>query len=414
MYVTGYSLLLSAVATSVVGLGYWLVAARLYPAASVGESAALISALQLVAAPAWVAQNAVLIRFLPAAGEKSGRLISRAYTTAVLASVPLAVAAVAIGPALSPALELLSSTPAWWLAFVVCVAMWSVFSLQDAAMTAMGQAQWVPLENVVYAAAKLALLAVLAGALPASGIFVAWNLPLGALIVMVNVFLFARLVPVHRRGSVADPIVKDLRALVSYGTSNWAGTLLTLAPVMLIPILVASELGSRQNAFFYIPWTIAVNLPVIGASMTTALTVEGAFGGTSLRRIVRSSARHTAVLLVPLVALILVAAPLILQVFGSGYADEGSAVLRLLALAALPLTVVQFAVAVARVRRRTSVIFLTQAMSALLSVGLTVLLIHDQGIRGPAIAWLIAQTATAVVAGTWLFRVSRVGAAERT
>ena len=401
---TGYSLLLSAAGTSAIGLAFWFLAARLYPTSTVGQNAALISAMQLIAAPAWAAQYAVMIRFVPGAGALSRGIIWRSYALAVAAAVPLAVLAAVAAPLLSPSLDVVSSSPLWLLTFVISVPLWSVFVLQDAAMTAMGQAHWVPLENIAYAIVKLGLLAALASALPATGVFAAWIVPLAVLVGVVNVLVFARLVPTHQRTSVQDPAVGRGRAVASYGAANWAGTLLTLIPVTLIPILVASELGSRQSAFFYIPWTIAIGLPLIGSSMTTAFTVEGAFARSELRGSVREAARHTALLLVPLMLVVGAGAPHILRLFGAEYADQGSDLLRLLVLSAIPVTVVQFAIGIARVRRDTRMIFVVQAVAALLAVGLSALLIDSQGIIGPGIAWLVAQSVAAILSAVWLLR----------
>lgn len=404
LYRTGYSLLVSSAGTALLGVLFWVVSARSYDPEIVGHNGALLSTMQLVAAPAWVGQYAVLIRFLPTAGEHAQRLVITAYVTAAAVAATLGIIVALLGPEVVSTLDVLSSSPTWVLGFAGAVTAWSVFVLQDAAVTAIRAGHWVPVENISYGVAKLAVLAAVAGALPAYGIFAAWNFPLVVAIVGMNVLLFRRLLPVHRANAVPDPSLHDRRSVATYGLANWGATLLNLVPLSLIPVLVADELGARENAFFYIPWTISIVLPLIGTSMSTAMTVEGTFESTNLRELIHDSARHTAALLVPCVIVIVAAAPIILDAFGPGYSEHGTAALRLLAVAAIPTAVVQFAVGVARVLRETRAILVTQALATALSIGLTFLLLSSEGITGAAIAWLIAQAAAALVAAAWVLR----------
>ena len=404
LYRTGYSLMASSIGTALLGVSFWVLAARFYDPAVLGHNVVLLSAMQLVAAPAWVGQHAVLIRFLPGAGEHSQRLVAHAYLTGGATAAVLAILLALIGPEVLPALEILSSSPQWVLGFAASATVWTLFVLQDSVLTAIREAHWVPVANIAYGVAKLGLLAAVAGALPGYGIFAAWTVPLAVAIVVVGALLLNRLIPAHRARSTPDVRLHDRRVVAAYGIANWSGALLSLVPVALIPVLVANELGAQANAYFYIPWTIAIVLPLIGGGMSTAMTVEGNFDDTSLRGLIRDSGRHAAMLLLPLVALVASAAPLILELFGTGYADEGASTLRLLALAAIPTAVVQFAVGVARVQRRISVIFVTQALSAAGSIALTIVLLRSAGIAGAAVAWLSTQVALAVLSAAWVLR----------
>ena len=54
MYRTAYSLMANTVLTSLLGLVFWLVAARLYSSNAVGRDSALVSAMAWVTVPALV------------------------------------------------------------------------------------------------------------------------------------------------------------------------------------------------------------------------------------------------------------------------------------------------------------------------------------------------------------------------
>src|SRR4051812_43837128 len=79
LYRNGYALMLSAAATSGLGVVYWMLATRLYPAEVVGLNSAVISAMLLVAGVAQLSLVSVITRFLPRAGRAAGRLVGSAY-----------------------------------------------------------------------------------------------------------------------------------------------------------------------------------------------------------------------------------------------------------------------------------------------------------------------------------------------
>src|SRR5207237_10402165 len=79
--------------------------------------------------------------------------------------------------------------------FVASTAVWSVFNLQDSALTGLRAAIWLPLENGVYGLVKLGLLVLVAGTSLADGVFTSWTLPVLALLVPVNLLVFRRILP---------------------------------------------------------------------------------------------------------------------------------------------------------------------------------------------------------------------------
>lgn len=85
-----------------------------------------------------------------------------------------------------------------------------------------------------------------------------------------------------------------------------------------------------------------------------------------------------------------------LRVFGPGYARNGSTLLQLLALSALPHLVVSTAISACRVLGRMRVVVAIQAGLATAVLTLTVVLLPVLGVLGAGVAWLAAQTATAL------------------
>jgi O-antigen/teichoic acid export membrane protein len=183
--------------------------------------------------------------------------------------------------------------------------------------------------------------------------------------------------------------------IASYMLGNYVGSMLSLAANTLLPLLVLSRIGASANAYFAQAWFIAGSLQLIAINMTTSLTVEAAAEQTRLSAYARSTLIHSAQLLAPLVLVITLGAPIILQIFGSLYAAEGTDLLRLLALAALPNCVNTLYLSVARVQRRMTAIMLVQGALCVLGLGLSYALMPLAGITGVGWAWLITQSVVA-------------------
>jgi LysM repeat protein len=171
--------------------------------------------------------------------------------------------------------------------------------------------------------------------------------------------------------------------------------MLSLAVNTLLPLLVLHQLGPQANAYFAQPWLIANSLQLIGGNMAVSLTVEAAADRERLAGYTRRALIHSARLLAPLVALVLIGAPALLRLFGRAYAEEGAGLLRLLALGALPNLVNMLYLSVARVRQRIGTIVVVQAALCALALGLSYPLLHWYGIMGVGMAWLSSQTLVA-------------------
>ncbi len=137
---------------------------------------------------------------------------------------------------------------------------------------------------------------------------------------------------------------------------------------------------------------------LLAMNIANALTAEGAYADDSLPVLLRSAARLCVSFLVPAMAILLLAAPLILQVFGSHYADAAAPVLRLFALSLAPYTVATLVIAFDRVRERFRAALLITGVGTATTIGLDLILIPALGITGAGFAWLIGQTLAALVA----------------
>ncbi len=256
-------------------------------------------------------------------------------------------------------------------------------------MTGMRQARWVPIENSLFAAAKLVLLVAVASVLPRSGIFLSWTVPVIISLIPVNALIFLRLIPGHvERAGVAS---FELRRMMRFASGNYLGTLFTLASTLFLPILVTNESDARATAYFFVPWTIAVAFQLIALNMTTSLTVEVAFDESRLRDYCRRVIVHTMRLVLPAALVLFVGAAYILRLFGPVYASQGATLLRVLVVGCIPNVIVVLGLSVARIQHSGRRVLWIQGAQCVVTLGLSFVLLPRLGIDGIGIAWLVSQ-----------------------
>lgn len=404
LYRNGYALTLSSGLTSVLGVVYWLLAARLYDASVVGANSAAVAAMMFLSGLAGLYLDGAFVRFVPGMRAAAARFAAIAYATSGVAALLAALAFLAGINFWSPALGFLAANG--WLAawFVAGVASWCIFTQQDGLLTGLRRTTWIPVENSIYAIGKLVLLVIFARVQPQYGIFASWTLPALLMLLPVNWLIFRRVLPLHAaapRPSGALAAEGSPGQIVRYIGGNYVGLLFSLAYTTLPPILVLQLAGSTASAHFYLPWTIGSLMRLLALNMSTSLIVEASHDAGGAQGYYRRVLLHTLRLIVPLSVFTVIAAPYILHIFGPDYAANGATLLRLLALATIPSAF--FSLAIGRLRAQNWIwpVVVTLALNAVITLGLSAWLLPQVGINGVGIAWLTSQT----VAALFLFGV---------
>jgi thymidylate kinase len=287
--------------------------------------------------------------------------------------------------------------------FVVATISWSLFAIEDGALTGLRRTLWVPIENSAFGIAKIGLLVVFVGSVANVGIFASWTMPAAMLVVPVNWLIFRRFVPRHVGVTSSKPLIPPGSAqglpagIVRYLSGDYVGSLFYAASIGLLPLIVIAVVGPSGSAYFYIAWTIASAMYLISVNIATSLMVEGAGRRSALELDARRMFGLLVRVQIVVTVLVVIGAHLILSVFNPAYASEAEGLLRLLALAALPHGVTAIYLAVARVRRQVERIILVQATTAGIALGLSVVLLGPMGIIGAGVAWLVAQTLVALI-----------------
>jgi O-antigen/teichoic acid export membrane protein len=400
----GLALVLSSGLTSVIGLLYWVVAARLFAPEVVGVNNTLISTMTLLAVAAQLNLGNALLRFVAAAGASARRLVLACYAVAGAAAAA-AGAVFALGAGWW-APELLHAVGAGPLIvfFALSTPVWTVFVMQDYALTAVKRATLVPVENLVFSLLKIALLAL--GALVAFStvIAVSWVVATALIIVWITVFLL-RVLPGASTGAAAPSPVRP-RTVARFVSADWTGGLFTLAVEFGLPLLVLVTLGAEQAATFGIAWAIAYGLYLVAHGMGQSLVAHSATDPAGLAAARRSMTTKSLALVLPAVVVIVPGAGLVLSVFGTHYVATGTTLLALASLSAVPNVVVTETLFAARVRQQRSVLLGVPAVLALLVIPPALVLMPVLGLTGVGVALVVGQSvmAAGILAHRWVTR----------
>ncbi|MER5543799.1 lipopolysaccharide biosynthesis protein [Streptomyces sp. NPDC002589] len=406
LFRNAYALMLNTGISAVLGLGFWLAAARYYSESAVGQGSAAIAAMKFLAGLTAVTLTGALARFIPVSGRHTGRLIFRTYAGSSL------VVAVAAGVFLltldtwGPSYRFLHGT-VHGLGFIAAVVAWNLLTLQDGVLTGLRSATWVPVGNTVFSAVKLALLVALAVAIPTAGVFVSWVAAIATSVVPLGWLVFRRLVPRHIKATEGRAKPPTLHQVGRFLAGDYTGSLFSLAVIYLVPVLVASQVSSAENAYFYIATTIGGTTDLLAINMGASLTVEGSHDPERLAANTRAALRRMARIMLPIAALLIVGAPWILGVFGAGYAAAATPLLRWLAVGSMLRVVIETYFAVLRARSRTAGLALFQGLLCVLTLGLTLLLLPRTGLTGAGIAEAGSLAVIAAIAAPRLWKTIR-------
>ncbi|MFF4212298.1 lipopolysaccharide biosynthesis protein [Streptomyces sp. NPDC001796] len=411
LFRNAYALMLNTGISAVLGLGYWLVAARYYSDAAVGQGSAAIAAMKLLAGLTAVTLTGALARFIPVAGRATGRLILRTYAGSSL------VVAIAAGVFLltldlwGPSYRFLHG-PGPALVFVVAVVSWNLLTLQDGVLTGLRSALWVPVGNTVFSAVKLLLLAGFAAAVPMLGVFVSWVAAIATSVVPLAWLVFRRLVPRHVKATEDHASPPSLKEIGRFLAGDYTGSLFSLAVVYLVPVIVASQVSAADNAYFYITTTIGGTTNLLAINMGASLTVEGSHDPARLAANTRAALKRMARIMLPVCGLLFLGAPVILHVFGDGYAHAATPLLRWFAVGALLRVVMETYFAVLRAQSRTSGLAYLQGLLCVLVLGLTVLLLPRMGLTGAGVAEISSLAVIVAIAAPKLLEIVRTAPAD--
>ena len=396
VYRGSYALVANTMGTSVIGAVYWAVAAHLYSPEDLGRATALISGLMLVATLSQLNLSNTLMRFLPQLGAMSARrLINATYLVSTVTAVAGSVVFVTVLPRLSSEWRFVGDSAFFAVIFAVSAVVWEIFTLQDAALVGLQRPVAVPIENVVYSLAKLALLVVAARVLGSTNILFSWIIPLIFLIPGINWLIFRRCL---KDRSPYDMVPRmRARQFARFASVDYGGVICSQITANALPLLVISILGPAAAGSFYIASLITSGVASVGISFATGLMVEATAAPERLPQITRGALKRCVLTMGPATILLVFGARFILKVYGGSYIAQTAVLFQLLALSLIPFCIETVAYSLDRVAGKPIRATLSQLAIAVLTLGGSELLFGRLGINAVGVACLGADTAVALV-----------------
>jgi O-antigen/teichoic acid export membrane protein len=404
LYRNAIYLMANQVVTAVFGLAFWVIAAKIYVPADVGLASATISAMMLLNLFASLGLDYALVRFLPASGKDSSAMINSSLTIAGLTAA-IATTAFVLGLSFwSPALVYLQEHPAYAVAFVVFNTAWTLFLVQTRTFVARRRAEFSLAQATVFNVLRIALLIPMTAMIGVFGMVSSWGIAVSAAFIIGVVILQPRVEASYR--PIPTIKWKLIRGILRFSAANYVAVLLWSAPILLLPLMVANLVGADFNAYFQIAWSITNVLFQVPIAVSFSMLAEGSSDEAKLDQHSTRSLIFTFLIVIPAVLLVVLFAHNLLAFFGEDYASEGTSLLRVLALSAVPVSINQLFFVAERVgmAMRRLIFLHVFIASSTLAISAILLSHTDMGIMGAGIAWLSSQSAAALVGAFFWWR----------
>ncbi len=383
--------------TTVVNAGfgylYWMVAARLFEDATVGRATAVISAMNLTALVANLGLGTSLVQHLP------GRKTDAAWRSNVSASILLGA-----GTALSLATLVAFALPAVLDAFgpimdgpmtaffIVGAVAWVLSVIFDHLFIAERRAEGMLIRNASFAAGKLLLLLPvgLASLDDERWLVGTWILGAGLSVVGAAVVLVPR---IGRRIRLQlDGAGTEIKGLLGTTFGHHLANLGGEFPMFLLPVIVISRAGDEASAYFYVTWMVGSIFFTVSGAASASLFAEGSHDPGAAAGQLRRAMVLIGALLTPVALVMVVLGSFVLGLFGESYADQGSGLLLLLVISAVPDAVTNVWVARWRVLGWIGQTAVANVGMAIIALAYTWWKVPEMGIEAAGWGWIISQT----------------------
>ncbi|MFF4960670.1 lipopolysaccharide biosynthesis protein [Streptomyces sp. NPDC001222] len=404
------------IATTALGAGagfvFWILVARLYPAADVGRASSLLSSLSLLSYFSLFGLSSTLVRHLPTS-DRPAEEVSTALSTVVVCSCAISSGFVLLVPWFAPELGFLHAS--FWQAagFVVFAAGAAVNVLTDSVFVAFRAARVnLAVNGVLMSLVKLALPVVFVSAGP-FGIFTA-SAAASTVAAAASVLAIRRGLRLKVRAAFSW---RTFRGTLGYSLSSYLSASLNLIPQIVLPIVILQVLGPVPAATYFVAFQIANLVNSASYAIGEALFAEGSQDGAARRSIAVRSGKAIVLVTVPAVALVIVLARPVLSVFGPEYAAHGTTTLTVFTLGSLAVAFNTWVSFLLKVTRQLVAMVVSNVVLVAVVLGVALTRLHD-GLEWAGIAWSTGNLASGAAAGVALLaggvRAARGGRNRRT
>jgi O-antigen/teichoic acid export membrane protein len=369
------------------GFFFWIIAARLYEMEEVGLTTAIISYLGLIVLFSRLGFDFSIIRFFST--ENKAIVYGTSLIITTIASLLIAISFISSVESLTPSLAILKK-PSYSLLFILIVIGDSVSAITGRAFVADRKADHYFFQNIFMSLRVLFLIPL--SFLGAIGIFCS----LGFSYLITS--FFGLIIIRKSIGTIGPKMnIEFIRKSFKFSSWNYVSNVLSIAPTMIIPLMVINILGEAEAAKYYIAFAIANLVFAIPISFGTSLFVEGSHGEALKKSSIRAI-KASLCLLLPVVLIIFFFGDLLLGLLREEYIDAFG-LLRLFVLSSFFVTTYSIYIPIENVRMNVENIVKLNAIRCTLLLILSYLFIKQFGILGIGYGWIITYIAIALWIG---------------
>jgi O-antigen/teichoic acid export membrane protein len=403
------SLVLLANTAVLAGLGFvfWTLAARSYPEATVGSFSGLTSGIGLVSAVAGLGLPNVITRHLAGASSPRGLIVVALGAITALGGTLSVILLLGLGSSLPAGLGLRQHGDAT-IVFAVLVIASALSAAIDAALVVVRATQTVLWTNLAGAVVRIAGLLLLTS-LRSSGLVIAYSVGL----ILATVLSLPPLLAKVGGGAHLGETLALFRGYMAGSICNYMATVLGVLPSTVVVLEALGTVGAARTAPFAAASLVAGFLDVIPSVTSQVLFAEASREGAALGSQLRKALRAIYGLMLPGIGVVVLAAPLVMRVFGPNYAAQGSSCLRILALTSLFTGGTYLVDSVLIARDRTGAYLFMNGANAVLILGCVGFMLQF-GITGGAAGWALGQGASLLLGLVVVAAGQGAGAHRRT
>jgi O-antigen/teichoic acid export membrane protein len=401
LYRGSLTLLASTVATSAIGFVFWTLAAHAYPPSTVGVFSSVTSGVGLLAAIAALGLPNTMIRHVVGAANPRELVVVAVMSIGTVGTMLCLVTVLLLGPHLPRALHL-QQRGSMMLLVTALVAFTAVSGTLDAGLIAMRSSHVVLVKNLAGSIVKVAALLLLVR-LQSSGLLISYGL---GLVLSTGISTVALVRQLSGKG-VGLRSIFMLRSYLSFTSGNYLATIMGILPLSVVPLEVLVVRGAAETARFAVAFLMVGFLNLIPATVAQVMFAESSRQGAALGRQLRKAIRGVYGLLLPALVVTIVAAPLLLRLFGAAYATAATSCLRVLALSTLLTGGTYLVDSLLIARDRTAAYVFMNGANAALVLGCVGILL-PRGLTAAACGWALGQ-GLSLVLGLSLLATGRLG-----
>jgi O-antigen/teichoic acid export membrane protein len=364
------------------GFIFWVIAARFYSAEDVGLASAIVSAMRMIGMLSIFGLDLALIRYIPEKKNRSETINSAILVSAIAALLFSSVFVIAVD-FISPSLGVIKRAE-YLLLFIGFTASLTISGiLGQGIFVAFRKAEYTFLQSVS-TFLRLFILPFLIS-FNFAGIFLSFGAGM-VLAFLIGITLMLRLLPNNFSINLSE-----LRNMIGFSSGAYFVRISENLPGLVLPIIVLNVLGSKENAYFFVAWSVMFFITMIPRMTSISLLAEGSHEPERLTERAFESVKFVFLLTVLAVFVVYVLSGFVLQFFGKEYTIESLSILRILLIGCIPYSLNIVYAGAMLVRKRIGGVIGIYGGIALVTITVGYVLMSVLGIDGVGYGWVVGN-----------------------